>query len=62
MSEPIHVVDATMFWSATGGGVRRYLLTKHDWLARRAGWRHTIAVPGDSAAPGRASQSCLVRR
>ena len=47
MTEPIHVVDATMFWSATGGGVRRYLLTKHDWLARRPGWRHTIAVPGD---------------
>jgi hypothetical protein len=21
-----HVVDATMFWSATSGGVRRYLL------------------------------------
>ena len=36
MTEPIHVVDATMFWSATGGGVRRYLLTKHDWLARRS--------------------------
>ena len=59
MSEPIHVVDATMFWSATGGGVRRYLLTKHDWLARRAGWRHTIAVPGDSAAPGRATLPSL---
>ena len=54
MSEPIHVVDATMFWSATGGGVRRYLLTKHEWLSRRAGWRHTIAVPGENAAPGRA--------
>jgi len=55
MTEPIHVVDATMFWSATGGGVRRYLLAKHDWLACRPGWRHTIAVPenGD-AATGRA--------
>jgi len=55
MTEPIHVVDATMFWSATGGGVRRYLLAKRDWLARRPGWRHTIAVPenGD-AVPGRA--------
>jgi len=55
MTEPIHIVDATMFWSATGGGVRRYLLTKHDWLARRAGWRHTIAVPGsDGTVAGRA--------
>ncbi len=50
MTEPIHIVDATMFWSATGGGVRRYLLTKHDWLSRRPGWRHTIAVPGGEGA------------
>ena len=54
MTEPIHIVDTTMFWSATGGGVRRYLLTKHDWLARRSGWRHTIAVPDASAG-----QACL---
>jgi alpha-1,6-mannosyltransferase len=43
--EPLHVVDTTMFWSPTGGGVRRYLQTKHAWLSRRPGWRHTIAVP-----------------
>ena len=54
MTVPIHVVDATMFWSATGGGVRRYLLTKHAWLARREGWRHTIAVPGVDPGEGRA--------
>ncbi|WP_280156235.1 glycosyltransferase [Piscinibacter sp. XHJ-5] len=40
-----HVVDATMFWSATGGGVRRYLLAKHAWITRNTGWRHTIAAP-----------------
>ena len=34
-----------MFWSPTGGGVRRYVNTKHAWLAKQAGWRHTIAVP-----------------
>ena len=45
--QPLHVVDTTMFWSATGGGVRRYLRTKHAWLARQPGWRHTIAVPTD---------------
>ena len=33
MSEPLHLVDTTMFWSATGGGVRRYLLDQ----ARLAG-------------------------
>ncbi len=54
MSEPLHLVDTTMFWSPTGGGVRRYLQTKHDWLAGQARWRHTITVPrvvgGDAAA------------
>ena len=45
MSEPLHLVDTTMFWSPTGGGVRRYLQTKHDWLAAQPRWRHSIAVP-----------------
>ncbi len=52
-----HVVDATMFWSPTGGGVRRYLLAKHAWITRYTGWRHTIAAsaaegPGIVALPG----------
>ncbi len=54
MSDPLHLVDTTMFWSPTGGGVRRYLLTKHAWLARQPRWRHTIAVPrvaGSEAGP-----------
>ena len=34
-----------MFWSATGGGVRRYLRVKHAWIARQVGWHHTIAAP-----------------
>ncbi|MEO8523612.1 MAG: glycosyltransferase [Caldimonas sp.] len=55
MTDPIHIVDATMFWSASGGGVRRYLLTKHAWLAGRAGWRHTIAVPGNDRSAGYAT-------
>ena len=54
MSEPLHLVDTTMFWSPTGGGVRRYLQTKHEWLAGQPRWRHTIAVPhvAGSAADG----------
>jgi alpha-1,6-mannosyltransferase len=59
MSDPVHIVDATMFWSATGGGVRRYLLTKHDWLARRSGWRHTIAAPGIDASASTVSLPSL---
>lgn len=41
-----HIVDATMFWSETGGGVRRYLLTKAAWLTEQARWRHTVMAPG----------------
>ncbi len=40
-----HVVDATMFWSATSGGVRRYLRAKNQWMAGHDAWRHTIAAP-----------------
>ena len=40
-----HVVDATMLWSRTGGGVRRYLDAKDRWLRRQSAWRHTIATP-----------------
>ncbi|MDQ2928953.1 MAG: glycosyltransferase [Pseudomonadota bacterium] len=55
MSDSLHLVDATMFWSATGGGVRRYLLAKQAWLAQRPDWRHTIAVPGIDASSGMAA-------
>ena len=34
-----------MFWTATGGGVRRYLQAKHAWLSHYSAWRHTIAAP-----------------
>ena len=44
-SSGTHVVDATMFWSRTGGGVRRYLEAKDRWLRRQGAWRHTIASP-----------------
>ncbi|MGE5384567.1 MAG: glycosyltransferase [Betaproteobacteria bacterium] len=48
--QPVHLVDCTMFWSATGGGVRRYLLAKHAWL-QFTDWRHTIVAPG-AQGPG----------
>jgi len=41
-----HLVDATLFFSPTSGGVRRYLLAKHAWLGRQAQIRHTLLVPG----------------
>ncbi|MGM3277524.1 glycosyltransferase [Ralstonia sp. 24A2] len=44
MSSP-HLADVTMFWAAEGGGVKRYLRAKHDFL-RETHWRHTLVVPG----------------
>ncbi len=41
-----HLVDATLFFSPTSGGVRRYLLAKHGWLGRRPRIEHTLCVPG----------------
>ncbi len=43
---PLHLVDTTMFWSAHGGGVRRYLLAKRAQLTREGHWRHTLVAPG----------------
>ena len=41
-----HLVDVTLLFAPTSGGVRRYLLTKHEWLARHARLKHTVLVPG----------------
>jgi alpha-1,6-mannosyltransferase len=41
-----HLVDATLFFSPTSGGVRRYLLAKHEWLNQHSKLRHTLFVPG----------------
>jgi len=49
---PAHLVDVTMFWSAQGGGVARYLRTKQRWLAAQGVWRHTLAVTAAPDAPG----------
>ncbi len=52
---PLHLIDTTLFYSPTSGGVRRYLNAKHDWFAAQSGWRHTLVVPGSETriAPGR---------
>jgi alpha-1,6-mannosyltransferase len=50
----MHVVDATLFYSPTSGGVKRYLLAKHEWMRSNTNWRHSLVVPGESPthAPG----------
>ncbi len=46
----MHVVDATLFFSPTSGGVKRYLLAKHEWMRAHTNWRHSIVVPGEIGA------------
>jgi alpha-1,6-mannosyltransferase len=50
----MHVVDATLFYSPTSGGVKRYLLAKHEWMRAHTSWRHSLVVPGEipTHAPG----------
>jgi alpha-1,6-mannosyltransferase len=54
-----HLVDTTLFYSPTSGGVKRYLSAKHEWLAAHAGWRHTIVVPGRESRLERGGVSTL---
>lgn len=53
----MHVVDATLFFSPTSGGVKRYLLAKHEWMRVHTNWRHSLVVPGDASShsPGEIS-------
>ncbi len=44
----MHIVDATLLYSPTSGGVKRYLLAKQEWLRSRSNWRHSIVVPGET--------------
>lgn len=46
----MHLVDTTLFFSPTSGGVRRYLTAKQAWLAANTTWRHTLLVPGEVTA------------
>jgi alpha-1,6-mannosyltransferase len=42
----MQLVDTTVFFSPTSGGVKRYLTAKHAWLAAHSSHRHSILVPG----------------
>jgi alpha-1,6-mannosyltransferase len=53
-----HLIDTTMLYGPRSGGVKRYLLAKHAWLAKeRPHLRHSLVVPGRST---RASAEGLV--
>ena len=42
----MHLVDTTLLFSPTSGGVRRYLTAKHQWLGAHTPHRHSLLVPG----------------
>ena len=42
----MRLVDTTMFFAGESGGVKRYLLAKHEWLAGNKNICHTLLVPG----------------
>jgi alpha-1,6-mannosyltransferase len=55
----MHLVDTTLFYSPTSGGIKRYLDAKHAWLAAHTSWEHTIVVPGPEDRIDRGEVSTL---
>jgi alpha-1,6-mannosyltransferase len=55
----MHLVDTTLFYSPTSGGIKRYLDAKHAWLAAHTSWEHTIVVPGPDDRVDRGGVSTL---
>lgn len=47
----MHLADVTMFYAPTSGGVRTYLDSKHHYLTRQAGVRHSVLVPAGTCVP-----------
>jgi alpha-1,6-mannosyltransferase len=55
-----HLIDTTMMYAPKSGGVKRYLMAKRAWLAkRRPDVRHTLVVPG-ARTEGRADRHVSV--
>ncbi len=55
----MHLVDTTLFYSPTSGGVRRYLNAKHAWYQRQPHITHSLLVPGDATQLQRGGVSTL---
>jgi alpha-1,6-mannosyltransferase len=48
----MHLLDVTMLYAPTSGGVVRYLRAKRRWLKRHTSIRHSLLVPGAANACG----------
>jgi alpha-1,6-mannosyltransferase len=48
----MHLLDVTMLYAPTSGGVVRYLRAKHAWLRRHTSIQHSLLVPGSEDVRG----------
>ena len=55
----MHLLDVTMLYAPTSGGVVRYLRAKRAWLRRHTSIRHSMLVPGDADGAGPAGERYL---
>ena len=55
----MHLLDVTMLYAPTSGGVVRYLRAKRAWLRRHTSVRHSMLVPGDTDGAGPAGERYL---
>jgi len=52
----MHLLDVTMLYAPTSGGVVRYLRAKRAWLRRHTSIKHSLLVPGDRDGDGPAGE------
>lgn len=55
----MHLLDVTMLYAPTSGGVVRYLRAKRTWLRRHTSIRHSLLVPGATDADGPSGERYL---
>jgi alpha-1,6-mannosyltransferase len=58
----MHLLDVTMLYAPTSGGVVRYLRAKRAWLARHTSIRHSLLVPGAADARGNHGETYIRTR
>jgi alpha-1,6-mannosyltransferase len=58
----MHLLDVTMLYAPTSGGVVRYLRAKRGWLRKRTAIDHTLLVPGVADGRGAGGERYLRTR
>jgi alpha-1,6-mannosyltransferase len=58
----MHLLDVTMLYAPTSGGVVRYLRAKHAWLRQNTAIRHSLLVPGATDGTGPCGERYLRTR